>query len=63
MSKMKRILALTICLLLTITSLPITQLVFAKEVNLYKSVTYTYKEGAEGDVKETVTKYGRECIF
>ena len=42
MSKIKRILALTICLLLTITSLPVTQLVFAKEVNLYKSVAYAY---------------------
>ena len=32
MSKMKRILALTLCLLLAITSLPITQLVFADDI-------------------------------
>ena len=31
MNKTKRLLALTICLLMTITSLPVTQLVFAGE--------------------------------
>ena len=41
MNKMKRLLALVICLLLTITSLPVTQLVFAADKVVFDDNTLT----------------------
>ena len=63
MDKIKRILALTICLLMTITSLPVTQLVFADVVE--KVIVETTFDGLESgtvyngfDPKDAITEMG-----